>query len=190
MLTEERDLPPQHATATARAKHMAVHPSFASALILEFLLLAGQMTNPLWAQERGKLPASTEPLPPYPSESNITFEWNYSCENARVCAFNCPGAGGSNNVKVLTIYLGTISVGANQQSAIFYEFSTPQFSRANGFSISAGLSVLACQVNGMVLDYAGPPKKAPSSNEAPPKDESPPKRTPSSDEVAHTRSSR
>jgi hypothetical protein len=174
MLTEERDLPPQHATATARAKHMAVHPSFASALILEFLLLAGQMTNPLWAQERGKLPASTEPLPPYPSESNITFEWNYSCENARVCAFNCPGAGGSNNVKELTIYLGTISVGANQQSAIFYEFSTPQFSRANGFSISAGLSVLACQVNGMVLDYSGPPKRAPSSNEAPPKGESPP----------------
>jgi hypothetical protein len=156
------------------------------AQVLGLLLLAGQTINPLLAQERGKFPSSAESLPPYPSGSNITFEWKYSCANATVCAFNCRGAGGANNVKQLTIYLGTISIGANQQSAVFYEFSTPEFSRANGFSISAGLSALACQVNGMVLDYSGPPQGTPNE---PPKDESPPpKKTPSSDEVARTRS--
>ena len=61
-------------------------------------------------------------------------------------------------MKQLTIYLGTIPVGGNQQSAIFYEFSTTEFSQANGFSINTGLGVLACQVNGMVLDYSGPSK--------------------------------
>ena len=156
------------------------------AQVLGLLLLAGQTIIPSLAQERGKFPSSAESLPPYPSGSNITFEWKYSCANARVCAFNCPGAGGANNVRQLTIYLGTISIGANQQSAVFYEFSTPEFSRANGFSISAGLSVLACQVNGMVLDYSGPPQGTPNE---PPKEESPPpKKTPTSDEVARTRS--
>ena len=61
-------------------------------------------------------------------------------------------------MKQLTIYLGTIPVGSNQQSAIFYEFSTTEFSQANGFSINTGLGVLACQVNGMVLEYSGPSK--------------------------------
>jgi hypothetical protein len=151
------------------------------ARIFAVLLFTSQIVNPSWAQQNGKLPSSAEPRPPYPSGSNITFEWHYSCANAKVCAFNCPGAGGANVVKQLTIYLGTIPVGANQQSAIFYEFSTSELSRANGFSISTGLSVLACQVNGMVLDYAGPPQRMP--NEAP-KDEPSPKRTPSSAEVA------
>jgi hypothetical protein len=156
------------------------------AQVLGLLLLASQTINPSFAQERGKLPSPAEPLAPYPSGSNITFEWIYSCANARVCAFNCPGSGGANNVKQLTIYLGTIPVGANQQSGIFYEFSSPDFSRANGFSISVGLGVLACQVNGMVLDYSGPPQRTPSEQ---PKGESPPpKETPSSDEVAGARS--
>jgi hypothetical protein len=156
------------------------------AQVLGVLLLAGQIINPSLAQERGKLPSSAESLPPYPNGSNITFEMNYSCTNSRVCAFNCPGAGGENYAKQLTIYLGTIPIGVNQQSAIFYRFSTSEYSQGNGFSISAGLSVLACQVNGMALDYSGPPQTTPNE---PPKDESPPpKKMPSSDEVARGRS--
>ena len=31
-------------------------------------------------------------------------------------------------------------------------------SRANGFSISTGLNTLSCQVNGLTLDYSGPPR--------------------------------
>jgi hypothetical protein len=108
------------------------------ARIFAALLFASQIANPSWAQQSGKLPASAESRPPYPTGSDITFQWDYSCSNARVCAFNCPGAGGATNVKRFTIYLGTIPVGSNQQSAIFYEFSTSEFSRANGFSISAG----------------------------------------------------
>ena len=154
------------------------------AQVFGLLLFASQAINPSLAQERGPSPA--ESPTPYPSGTNITFQWIYSCSNARVCAFNCPGAGGAINVKSLAISLGTIPVGNSQQSAIFYEFSTLLFSRANGFSISAGLSVLACQVNGMVLEYSGPPQRTPNE---PPKEESPlPKKTPSSDEVARTRS--
>jgi hypothetical protein len=58
----------------------------------------------------------------------------------------------------LVINLGTISVGSNQAPAVFYEFSTREIPRANGFSISTGLGTLSCQVNGMTLDYSGPPK--------------------------------
>jgi hypothetical protein len=71
------------------------------------------------------------------------------------CVFSCSGAGGAINVKQFTVYLGTIPVGSNQQSAIFCEFSTLELPRENGFSISAELIMLACQVNGVVLDYSG-----------------------------------
>jgi hypothetical protein len=114
------------------------------------LLLASQLVNPSWSQDNG--------TPPYPSGSNITFQWNYSCTNTRICAFSCPGAGGANNITRLTIYLGTIPVGSNQQSAIFYDFATREVPRGNGFSISGGLSSLACQITGMTLDYSGLPK--------------------------------
>ena len=32
------------------------------------------------------------------------------------------------------------------------------FPRGNGFSISTGIGVLGCQVNGMKLEYSGPPR--------------------------------
>ena len=41
---------------------------------------------------------------------------------------------------------------------IFYEFSTVEIPRANGFSLTTGISTLSCQVNGMNLDYSGPPR--------------------------------
>jgi hypothetical protein len=57
------------------------------------------------------------------------------------------------------MYLGTIPLGRAQHAAgVFYEFSTAEIPRANGFSISAGLSALSCQINGMKLDYSGAPK--------------------------------
>jgi len=31
--------------------------------------------------------------------------------------------------------------------------------RGNGFVINTGLSTLACQVNGMTLEYSGPPEQ-------------------------------
>jgi len=33
-----------------------------------------------------------------------------------------------------------------------------EIQRGNGFSIDTGLGTLACQVNGMMLLYSGPPK--------------------------------
>jgi hypothetical protein len=47
---------------------------------------------------------------------------------------------------------------------IFYEYSTVEVARANGFNITTGISKLACQVNGMNLDYSGLPKSKPSSD--------------------------
>ena len=47
---------------------------------------------------------------------------------------------------------------------MFYEFSTAQIPRANGFSLTTGISTISCQVNGMELDYSGLRK---SVNEAP-----------------------
>jgi hypothetical protein len=34
-------------------------------------------------------------------------------------------------------------------------FSTARIPRANGFSLTTGISTLSCQVNGMELDYSG-----------------------------------
>jgi hypothetical protein len=67
----------------------------------------------------------------------------------------------------------TIQIGAENVAGIFYEYSTVEIPRANGFNISTGISKLACQVNGMNLDYSGSPKRdevpaaSPKKNEAP-----------------------
>ncbi len=110
--------------------------------------------------------------PVYPSGSEVAFQWQYSCTDARSCSFNCSGTGGANNVKKLSIRLMTIAFGAKTAAGIFYEYSTLEIPRANGFTITTGISTLACQVNGMNLDYSGQPKK----NETPaasPKNEAP-----------------
>ncbi len=123
------------------------------ALILATVLLAS--LNSSWAQETD---AANKANPHYPSDSQITFQWNYSCPTSRGCAFSCPGSGGASHVTKLEVYLGTLPVGDNQRvPAIFYNFSTIEFPRANGFSISTGIGTISCQVNGMLLDYSGPP---------------------------------
>ena len=67
--------------------------------------------------------------------------------------------GGASHVTKLAIYLGTIPVGSNQKvPAVVYEFSTREIPRANGFSVSTGIDTLSCQVNGLTLDYSGPPR--------------------------------
>ena len=99
------------------------------------------------------------PNPPYPGDSNITFEWNYTCPTGQACSFTCPGSSGASRVTKLQLYLGSIPIGKDQRStAIFYNFSTQLFPHSNGFSISTGIGVLSCQVNGMRLDYSGPPR--------------------------------
>jgi len=97
--------------------------------------------------------------PPYPGDSQITFEWNYTCPKGQACTFTCPGSSGGSRVTKLDLYLGSIPIGNNQRStAIFYNFSTEYFPHSNGFSISTGIGVLSCQVNGLRLDYSGPPR--------------------------------
>ena len=125
------------------------------ALFLVTLLFVGSFLSVSWAQNKAEPPAQG---PPFPGGSSITFQWDYSCINGRDCSFTCPGSGGASHVTKLIIYLGTIPVGSNEDTAVLYEFSTREIPRGNGFSISTGFSTLSCQVNGMELDYSGPPK--------------------------------
>jgi hypothetical protein len=135
-------------------------PNSFHALILGAALLISPFVQPLKAQD-GK---RTEGGPVYSGPSEVTFEWQYSCPNGRGCSFNCPGAGGAANVTKLAIHLQTIPLNGNQRAfGIFYEFSTVEIPRSNGFSITTGISTLSCQVNGMNLDYSGPPKSVEAS---------------------------
>jgi hypothetical protein len=145
-------------------------------LVLGAVLVHGSSVVPLRAED-GKRPGTT-----------ITFEWRYSCPDGKACAFTCPrsagansgglanwggpansgglvnSAGGANNVTKLRITLGTIALGGEKPApAIFYEFSTPRISQANGFALTTGLGTLSCQVQGMNLEYAGPPEQQPGT---------------------------
>jgi hypothetical protein len=94
---------------------------------------------------------------PYPSQLEMTFEWRYSCPTGRGCSFNCARMAGASNVTKLAIHLGAIPLGGTQNTVgIFYEFSSVDIPRGNGFDISTGISTLSCQVQGMNLDYSGP----------------------------------
>jgi len=105
-----------------------------------------------------------EDAAPYLGASEVAFEWQYSCSGGKACSFSCPGSGGASNVTALTLQLGTIPLSGNQRAfGIFYKFSTVQIQRANGFSLTTGISTLSCQVNGMDLDYSGPRKSVDSS---------------------------
>ena len=116
------------------------------------LLLACQLMNPSFA-----LGQSRAPGPAYPGESEITFQWDYSSPKG-TGSFSCPD-GGASHVTNLTIYLGTIPVGSLRHTpAMLYNFSTRELPSGNGFVVSTGLSTLSCQVNGMTLDYSGPPR--------------------------------
>lgn len=124
------------------------------ALFLGTLLFAGPFLNMSWAQNKAE---PTQTRPPFPFTRTI-FQWEYSCPGGVACSFICPG-GETTQVIKLSLYLGTISFDGSQNApAVFYEFNTRGFPHASGFSISTGLSSLSCQVNGMTLDYSGPPK--------------------------------
>ena len=134
-------------------------PLFVLSLIL---LVGGPLVQSLSAQDT----KHSGDAPPYLGASEVAFEWQYSCNNGKACSFSCPGSGGASSVTKLTLQLGSIPLGGDQKAfGIFYKFSTVQIPRANGFSITTGISTLSCQVNGMDLDYSGPRKSV--DNDAP-----------------------
>jgi hypothetical protein len=76
-----------------------------------------------------------------------------------------PRLAGASNVTKLAIQLGTIPLSGTQKAfGIFYEFATVQIPRANGFSLTTGISTLACQVQGMNLDYYSGPTDRPTAS--------------------------
>ena len=119
-------------------------------------LFVGSILTVSWAQ--GVTPT---PAPSFLSVAEITSQFNYSCPSNTACSFVCSGGGGlsgTEHVTKLTVYLGTMPLGNNQNApALFYDFSTRERPNSSGFSISAGLSTLSCQVNGLTLDYVGRP---------------------------------
>jgi hypothetical protein len=119
-------------------------------------LFAAVLVNPLQAQSK---PAPNASGSPYPVGSGITYQWDYSCPSGGgECSFTC-GIGGASHVKKLGIYLGAMPVGTDQKnSTLFYEFTTQDLRRGSGFSVNTGLSTLQCQVNGLTVDYSGPPR--------------------------------
>ena len=137
-----------------------------NALVLGGVLLVGGPLA-LHAQDGKRLEGGPLDL----GGSEIAYEWQYSCPNGHGCSFNCPGSGGGNSVTKLMIHLGTIPLSGTQRAfGVFYEFSTKEIPRANGFSLTTGISTLSCQVSGMNLDYSGPPK---SRSDQPPKPKRP-----------------
>lgn len=135
-------------------------------LICTTLLSVSQLTCLAWAEDRI---SAALPIPPnlaYPVGSEITFQWTYSCPKSQSggmgqCVFSCGSSG--NSVTDLTIYLGTVPLGNYQTApAVFYFYSTPTIQRNNGFRITSGpYASFSCDVNGMTLDYSGPPKEIP-----------------------------
>jgi hypothetical protein len=124
------------------------------ALVVGAALLVVWPSVSLPAQDAGRMGAG----PSHPRGLDVASEWRYSCPSGKGCSFTCPGAGGASSVSTLSLYLATIPLSDNQRAVgVFYEFSTTQIQRANGFSITTGISTLSCQVNGMNLDYSGPP---------------------------------
>jgi hypothetical protein len=121
------------------------------------LLFGGTFLSVSWAQDKSESPA---PAPPFLAGGEITSQLNYSCPSNTACSFVCSGGGlsGADHVTKLTVYLGTMPLGNDQNApALFYDFSTRERPNSSGFSISAGLSTLSCQVNGLTLDYVGRP---------------------------------
>jgi hypothetical protein len=117
------------------------------------MLIFAFVLNVCWAQNEADKPG-------FPFTKSI-FRWEYSCPTGAInCTFSCPGgqtmAAVADHLIKLRLYLGTISMDGGQTvPAVFYEFSTREFSHASGFSLGWGLS---CRTLGMTLDYSGPPK--------------------------------
>jgi hypothetical protein len=137
--------------------------SFLGLVFIGALLLGGPFAGSLRAQDA----KSAEAGRPSSNGTEVVFEWLYSCTYGKGCSFNCPGSGGATSVTKLSMRLMSIPLaGRNNVAGIFYEYSTMEIPRANGFSITTGISTLSCQVNGMTLDYSGSPKQngAPAVN--------------------------
>src|ERR1700743_1365034 len=119
-------------------------------------LLATAFINPSWAQNKNDPNASG---PTYPGGSAITYPRYYSCPSGEECSFTC-GSGGASHVTKLGIYLGAMPISHDQKNAtLSYEFTTRELRRGSGFSINTGISTLQCQVNGLTIDYSGPPRE-------------------------------
>jgi len=132
---------------------------FQSLVLASALLVSGASAQSLSAPDSKRSDA-----PPL-GASEVAFEWQYSCLSGKACSFSCPGSGGASNVTKLTLQLGSIPLGGDQKAfGVFYKFSTMQIPRANGFSLTTGISTLSCQVNGMDLDYSGPRKSSPDDD--------------------------
>ena len=119
---------------------------------------------------------AAEPAMPGGRDADASLEWIYSCPSSKGCSFICPtGTGGAlsrswgrlvttgggmaaSHVTKLTIHLRRIRIDNEQAQAIFYDYSTMEVPSGSGFAINTGLGALSCQVNGMTLDYFGPPK--------------------------------
>jgi hypothetical protein len=127
-----------------------VSKTFPALVLGGILLVGGALVQSARAQDSKRAEENI------PGASEVAFEWQYSCPSGKGCSFTCPGSGGASSVTKLTLQLGSIPVGANQRAfGVFYKFSTLQVPRANGFSLTTGISTLSCQVNGMDLDYYG-----------------------------------
>jgi hypothetical protein len=120
-------------------------------------LLAGASINPSLAQNNKDPNAASSPTSL--GGSQITYQWDYSCPGNEECSFTC-GTGGASHVTKLGIYLGATPTGTDQKnSTLVYEFTTRERRRGSGFSVNTGLSTLQCQVNGLAVDYSGPPRE-------------------------------
>lgn len=128
--------------------------SFLGLFLGGILLAGGPLVGSLHAEEGQRVGAN----PPFPGGTEVAFEWQYSCANGKGCSFSCLGAGGASNLTKLSIHLMTIPLGGKNVAGVFYEYSTVEIPHASGFNITTGISKLACQVNGMKLDYSGIPK--------------------------------
>jgi hypothetical protein len=132
------------------------------------LFVSVPLAGPLLAQDAKPAEVGSKP-----NGSEIAYEWQYSCPDSKACSFTCPASGGASGVTKLSIQLMTIPLGSTKVAGVFYDFSTVAIPRANGFSITTGISTVACQVNGMTLDYAGspnqnqPPSSSPKQNNSP-----------------------
>jgi hypothetical protein len=148
--------PPRDAFSLSSGRKLRPCPVSAESVVAREMIhasLAWLLASGLFAG------ASLAQTMPYPAGSDISFQWSYSCPNGRGCSFSCPGRGGASQVTKLTIYLGKVRIGGDKTAlATFYEFSTVAIPHGNGFAIETGLGTLTCQVNGMTLDYSGPPK--------------------------------
>ena len=120
-------------------------------------LFAAVLISPSWAQDKKDPNASGLT---YPGGSEITYQWNYSCPTrGGDCSFTC-GTGGASHVTKLGIYLGAMPTGTDQKNAtLFYEFTARELRQGSGFSINTGINTLQCQVDGLTIDYSGPPRE-------------------------------